>query len=475
MSRRSHRRRYLAAALILCPAALLPIRAEAEAGAAKERVVTVFSNGLGQVWEHRALTPAAGPRDIVLDGISKRALAESVSLAGSAGDLTVRSISLDTNLLTPDRLLKAYLGKQVEVIKAHPTTGEERIVPATVVSLAGGVVLRMDGRLVTGMPGRLAFPDDTQGMVTSPTLTASIEAGAGTDGLLLSYMTDGLDWRADYTATLAADGKAMRIEAWATVENGTGVDLDAGRLRLVAGQVNRPPQPRPLAKTMRMTAGPEAAMDAAGAMPLREAVGAVHVYTVAGAVNLPAEGRKQLALLAPVTVPVTETLIATGNPPVFGPQRGEIAVEHPEVRLSFANTALVPGGLPLPAGTLRVYRVGGEGPPLFSGADQLPDTPDGEVAEISLGRAFDVTLRREQTAFKRLDAQGRNVEAAFRIELKNGRAGPARVRLEENLPGDWTVAEASQPHSRDGGRAVWTVEVPAKGSKVLTYKVRVAR
>ena len=94
---------------------------------------------------------------------------------------------------------------------------------------------------------------------------------------------------------------------------------------------------------------------------------------------------------------------------------------------------------------------------------------------VTLGRAFDVTVKREQTAFKRLDAQGRNVEGTFKITVTNGRAKPARVRLAEILPGDWTIVESSLAHERSGDRARWLVEVPGKGDLTLTYKVRVLR
>lgn len=475
MSRLNRPAAVFAAAVLAAPLVLLPIRAQADG--AKERVVTVFTGGLGQVWERRGLAKGAGPREILLGGISDRAIPESLRLAGTGGDFAVREQTLNTNLISPRNLLERHLGKEIGYIKVHPTTGEKTIVPATVVSLAGGVVLRMNGKLVTGLPQRLAFPDDTAGMVTTPTVTATVDAGPANDGLTLTYLTEGLNWSTDYTATLATDGSAINLEGWATIANGTRVGLDADRLRLVAGQVNRVQPPRPLPKAMRMMASaPEAAQDAAGAaLPMREAVGAVHVYTLPGAVALPPGGRKQVALLGSVKVPVTETLISMGHPPVFGPQRGETEPVHPDLRLSFKNTSLVPGGLPLPAGVLRVYREGALGGTLFAGADHIADTPDGGTVEASLGQAFDVTVKREQTAFNRLDAKGRTVEAAFKVEAKNGRDTPATLRLDEVLPGDWTVTAKSQAFERIGGAARFMVTVPAKGSAVVTYSVRVLR
>ncbi|MEQ9171291.1 MAG: DUF4139 domain-containing protein [Rhodospirillales bacterium] len=482
MSRPTRRPLVLAAAALALPVLVFPIRGHAQAATAEperaaERVVTVFMGGFGQVWERRALTPQAGVRDVVLDGISQRTLAESLRLAGDGGDIAVQSLSLARNLLTPRSLLERFLGKEVGVIKVHPTTGEERVEKATVLSIQNGVVLRMGGRIETGMPGRLVFPDDVGGLAARPGLTARINAGAGVRGLTLTYITEGLSWSTDYTAVVAPDGGRISLSGWASVQNDTGVAMDAARLRLVAGEVNRAlGGPQPMAKaprTMMMAEARGAAADAA--LPVREAQGAVHVYTLPGAQTLAPGERKQVALLGPVEVPVSETLLSLGNPQLFGPAPGDQAPDHPQVRLSFDNKSLVAGGLPLPGGVVRAYRSGADGQPLFAGSDRIADTPDGGRVVVTLGRAFDVTVKREQTAFKRLDAQGRNVEAAFKITVVNGRAKPARVRIAEVLPGDWTVTENSLAHERSGDRARWLVEVPGKGELVLTYKVRVLR
>jgi hypothetical protein len=480
MSRPIHRSATLAAAVLALPVLVLPIRGHAQApapGQAAERVVTVFTGGFGQIWERRALTPQAGTRDIMLDGISQRTLAESLRLAGDGGGIAVQSLSLARNLLTPRALLERFLGKEIGVVKTHPTTGEEKIEKATVLSIQNGVVLRLGGRIETGMPGRLVFPDDVGDLAAKPSLTARISTGADVKGLTLTYITEGLSWSTDYTAVVAPDGGRISLSGWASVQNDTGVALDAARLRLVAGEVNRAMgAPQPMAKgapRLMMAEARGAVADAA--LPVREAQGAVHVYTLPGAQTLAAGERKQVALLGPVEVPVSETLLSLGNPQLFGPAPGDQAPDHPQVRLGFDNKALVAGGLPLPGGVVRAYRSGSDGQPLFAGSDRIADTPDGGRVIVTLGRAFDVTVKREQTAFKRLDAQGRNVEGAFKITVTNGRAKPARVRLAEILPGDWTIVESSLAHERSGDRARWLVEVPGKGDLTLTYKVRVLR
>jgi hypothetical protein len=42
------------------------------------------------------------------------------------------------------------------------------------------------------------------------------------------------------------------------------------------------------------------------------------------------------------------------------------------------------------------------------------------------------------------------------------------------MPGDWEVLAESQPHAKAAaGAAVWQVAVPAEGTAVLSWRVRV--
>jgi hypothetical protein len=46
--------------------------------------------------------------------------------------------------------------------------------------------------------------------------------------------------------------------------------------------------------------------------------------------------------------------------------------------------------------------------------------------------------------------------------------------VREPVPGDWTMLEASQPHTKAaGGTAEWRVTVPAEGKATLKYRVLV--
>jgi hypothetical protein len=125
---------------------------------------------------------------------------------------------------------------------------------------------------------------------------------------------------------------------------------------------------------------------------------------------------------------------------------------------------------------MRVYKQDSSGFPRFIGEDFIDHTPENELIEIKLGRAFDVTADRTQTDFAIMRGENDQVrihESAFEITLKNGKDQPVDVTVQENLPGDWDILQESQPHEKESAATVsWNVKVSAKGTATLTYRVR---
>ena len=58
-------------------------------------------------------------------------------------------------------------------------------------------------------------------------------------------------------------------------------------------------------------------------------------------------------------------------------------------------------GLPMPAGTVRVYQADSRGGLQFVGEDRIDHTPKDETINLKIGNAFDVVCERKQTDFQR--------------------------------------------------------------------------
>jgi hypothetical protein len=453
----------VAAAAVAAPPEIVSLAAEREALA-----ITVYNDDLALVKERRKVQLPAGLARLSLREVSAQMRPETALLRATSGrPISLVEQNFDFDLLTPDKLLEKYVGREVTVLRSHPTTGAERAEKATVLAVNGGTVLRFADRIETGAPGRIVFDGVPANLRDRPTLSVLLEGAGGSQLLELSYLTGGLAWKADYVANLSADGRQLDLSGWVTLTNRSGVAYDDAVLQLVAGTVNRV---RPPQSAMAYSMPAPSPMRRAEAT--QEALMDYHLYSFERPTSIADNQTKQLALLSAAAVPVRHEYLLAGGEHYYRERFGQVGQKlKPAVFIEFANKG---GelGRPLPAGIVRVYARDGKGAAQFVGEDRIAHTAKNEKLRLRLGEAFDITAERKQTAWRKL---ADNVaETAWRIEIRNAKDTAVAVTVQEPLPGDWEIVQENLKHTRESARvASWNVEVPAGGSAVLDFAARV--
>ena len=128
-------------------------------------------------------------------------------------------------------------------------------------------------------------------------------------------------------------------------------------------------------------------------------------------------------------------------------------------------------GIPLPKGTVRVYKADKEGSLQFVGEDSIDHTPKDEKVRIKLGDAFDVVGSRKQTDWKKIAYD--TYEAAFEISLRNHKKEDVVIKVVEPIPGDWTMLSSSHDYKKaEAFTAEFNISVPKDKEVKLTYRVR---
>ena len=94
------------------------------------------------------------------------------------GALSLLEQNFDFDLLTPAKLLEKYVGRDVRIVRTHPTTGAESIETATVLAATSGVVLRIGDRIETGLPGRIVYDGVPANLRDRPTLVSELRQRA---------------------------------------------------------------------------------------------------------------------------------------------------------------------------------------------------------------------------------------------------------------------------------------------------------
>ncbi len=434
--------------------------------------VTIYNNDLALIKDRRQLDLDKGVQTLDFREVSGKIRPETALL--KADNLTVLEQNFEFDLLTPDALLKKYVGREVTVVRSHPTTGEETRQKARVLSAVNGVVLEIDGTIETGVPGRIVYPDVPENLRDKPTLTMLVDSGTSrTQEVELSYLSGGLDWEADYVAELNDGDTMLDIRGWVTLKNTSGVAYENALLQLVAGEVNRVQDVQKVQALMYEEM--EEMSSARGGME-EEDLFAYHLYTLDRPTTIKNRQKKQVALMSAQNVPCRKELVLQGGDYYYHSRVGEIGKKlNPRVYVEVRNREKDNLGMPLPAGVVRVYKEDSADRVQFVGEDRIAHTPRNETMRLLLGEAFDVTADRIQTDFRKVQGHSQAdyiYMTSYSIELKNGGSEDTEVKIIEPVPGDWQILQESHKHKKSSsGTATWVVKVPAEGSTKLTYTV----
>jgi hypothetical protein len=331
-------------------------------------------------------------------------------------------------------------------------------------------VLRYADRIETSVDGTLAFPSLPPDLRDRPTLVTEVtNAAAGDQDIELTYLSGGLNWKADYTAELTPNDDRIDLRGLITLQNTSGTSYRDASVQLVAGDVNvvrnafQPPAPQ------LQSIGRASARSVA-----QEALLEYHLYTLPRHTTVLDNQTKQVELLSAPNVTVTKTLELRGNPYYYrqaSPDLGDRL--KVATYLSFKNEG---GelGVPLPKGAVRVYKRDNAGTAQFVGSDNIDHTPKGETVRLHLGDSFDVTARKKQTDYKVISSTEDRYESAYEIVLRNAKTVAQSVLVVEPIPGDWTILQSSAPYVKSSSStASWSLIVPPNGATTLTYRVRV--
>jgi hypothetical protein len=387
--------------------------------------VTIYNNNLALVRDQREVRLPKGSLDLAFQEVSAQIRPETAQLRNLTDpkDFWIDEQNFDFDLLSPQKLLEKYVGRQVTVVSQKPNPdgpgSRELREAAEVLATNGGIVLKFADRIETSVPGRIIYPGVPGNLRARPTLVLGLHSGADRPQKLeLTYLTGGLGWQADYVANLAADEKTLDLGGWVTLTNQSGTAYPDATLQLVAGDVNRAPVHE---RFMDNAPAPMAMAKAAGMS--QENLFEYHLYTLDRPTTLKENQTKQVSLLAARNIPVRKEYVLRGEAR-FVSERYPDPFDKLKVGtfLEFDNRSEANLGLPLPKGTVRVYQRDGAGRPQFVGEDAIDHTPKNERVRLKLGDAFDVTGQRRQTDFRVLGPQGQYkycYETAFQIDLKN--------------------------------------------------------
>jgi hypothetical protein len=520
-----------AAATAAVSTAMAPQVAEILAAPPSDLIVTIYRapdrdggsidldelGGFALVSETRLVHLPAGSSRVRFEGVADGIEPASAIVTGLPGRVVEKN--RDARLLSPSALVAAAVGKTVELERTNRKTGKTESVRGTILSDAGGVVFQsaqgIEALRCSGMPETFGF-EPAADLSARPTLSVEVQSSSAvTAQVTLSYLAQGFDWAADYTATVAADGKSLDLGAWVTLANSNGVGFPAAHTQVVAGRVNREDgevdpiemggpilaqcwprgstsdvplstRERGVPMMMRFAAAAPAAMDQGVQMEVvtagkaqtvvQEQLGDLKLYRVPERTTLASRQSKQVRLMDRAAVPVTT---------FYG---ADLSVEEADQSgpghrlLRTKNTAANHLGLPLPSGTVAVFG-SHEGARLLEHESGVRDTAVNEDVEIDMGSSADVqvSLVREKTHVDSGHAEMlplvpgvvlRSVKTldTEHVEISNAKPTDIEFELRLRLPEGGQIIRANRAPGTKNGRPIFRLKVPANQSVTLRYQ-----
>jgi hypothetical protein len=482
----------IALLIVLCLAA--PVWAQA--ADQKEGVgVTVYNGGYGVVREVRSL-------DIGADGVVMfKDVAEHIdpttvhfkSLTDPAAKLREQNYQFD--LVSADKLLKKYIDQPIDVICKDKTYS------GTLLSFdAGQIVLKeKEGVAMVQRADNvrdIRFKDLPGGLLTRPTLVWLVTTDKPGKHLSeVTYQTGNVNWHAEYVLVVNPDDTKADLAGWVSFENNSGKTYTNAKLKFIAGDVHRAPEPR--LREAGYGGGRGGAPRPAAAAMEEKAFFEYHMYTLPRPSTVADNEVKQLEMFDPVSQmkiskkylyePMSEYHFYPGNVNqektygVTSPKKVAVFVEFKNAKENHPNL-----GIPLPAGKVRVFKQDQADKALeFVGEERIDHTPKDEELSLQVGNAFDLVGEWKQTDFY-INTGGKIMRETIEVKLRNHKAEDVtiRVKVPMHRSKNWKMLDSKvagkdfEFKKLDASTVAFDVPVPAKkdgkeGSEeaVLTFQV----
>jgi hypothetical protein len=441
-----------------------------------ELAVTVYNSDIALVRDVRRLRLPRGTSDLRFMDIAATVNPATVHFRSltEPSALGVLEQNYEYDLLEPDKLLRKYVGRDVTLVRMVQENGStrEQEVTARLLSYNNAPVWQIGKEIVTGMPAdHVRFPELPDTLFTRPTLIWTIaNSGAAEQRVEASYLAGKLAWNADYVLRVARDDSSGDLDGWVTLTNGSGTSFRNASLQLVAGDLNRVRNAfgKALDEMRAMRS------EAAAAPMAQESFSEYHLYSLNRKTTINNNQTKQVTMLQGTGVPVRKRYVVDGQAFYYrnAQHPGSPLKDVVQVYYQFKNEQKNGLGVPMPAGTVRVYQEDSKGGTQFVGEDRIDHTPKDETLNLKIGNAFDIVAERKQTDFQKIATNVYEVE--YEITIRNHKTAPVMVEVNEPIGGTWRVLRSSHEWTKtDAWAAQFKVQAAADGTATLTYRVRV--
>ena len=475
-----------------------------------ELSLTIYNQNFAVVRDSLNLDLSKGINEVSVTDLTAHLEPDSVILRDPKGQHSIQILEQNyrADPVSEELLLSLYEGKEIDFLvsdeKGNEKTIRGKIIRSGYTPLkldtrqyweeyiirqvtkekvpTGQPIIEVDNKLRFSLPGKPLFPSLANETILKPTIHWILQTDKkGNLNAELSYITKGLNWKADYNMLAQEKGDTIQVIGWVTIDNQSGKTFNNARIKLLAGDVSK------IQESERLAGYGMATLSRDGPSVSEKAFEDYHIYTLNRPTTIRDRETKQIEFLRADGVEAKRIYVYDGAKLELGRYQ-RYAMEHIRqnkdygtqcntkvwVMRELKNSKVNNLGIPLPQGRMRFYRLDDDGQLEFTGENLIDHTPRDETVRVQTGNAFDLIGERKRLNYQ-IDTERNWLDESFEIKVRNRKENEAvEVRVVEHLYRwiNWEIVEMSNDFLKTDSQTIeFRIDLPAGQEKVITYKV----
>ncbi|HRP01345.1 MAG TPA: DUF4139 domain-containing protein [Candidatus Kapabacteria bacterium] len=421
--------------------------------------LTIYNGGFSVVKNNTEFKLNKGINRLTFKDFSDQVEISSINL-DIQGKVLEKSFINSTNDI--NSILKQYIGKNISLLSKDG-------------NIFGTVLSANNTLIVKTNDGKFAFVNniDRYSIIVDDMLldldkkkeyTFVVESESNTKvPAQISYLTNGLGWKTEYTAYIDSDSKKMNLEGWVNVINNSGIDYTNSNIKFIAGNIEKNQDGGNYQEQRTFTSA--LMMKSARDMSNIEAKSFSDLYTYSypSTITLLKGEFKQLPLIAKQNISIQNKY----NFYSFDYNNNETNLN---IIVEIKNDSKNGLGIPLPAGNIKIFKQDGKSYELI-GENAIEHTAKDETLRIKTGSAFDLLGKSE--TIESTQISDRVIEQTREITLKNRKDEDVTIDVLANLGRAYEVLSSDENYNKENANQIkFTVKVSKNSEKKFKFKYR---
>ena len=430
--------------------------------------IKIYNQGRALVQEERKKKfSQTGKQNLLVPNLPHAAESSSINLFSD--DMQVMSKEYIYHPISVESLLSVNMDKEVELVKYGEDGSITFSTMGKLISNVNVAVFEIDGKIVVNPPYSYRFSDIPDNIKEYPYLNCVVNSSSKNANYNLTYITGGIDWKAEYNLYLTSDNNS-EIEGWYSIRNDNKIAYENADVTLVSGDVNFEIQSPNL--KFRTTAAMARTGVSKSIQPETGETENYFLFHIPEKISLSAKSEIRNKFVSENKLPYNNVYHISHSLSRFHrntpTQKNDIPVF---IRLELQAKNV--GDFQIPSGTYKVYEKD-RGNLTYIGVGSSNIAEGKDMIKLEIGKTHDILCTFTIQGYKINNDRG---DADLDAVFDNRKDKPVSIEwIEQFSDGRWEITNSKIKYEKlDAYRALFTIDVPAHSKKIVSFSAKIEK